>query len=43
MALAVLVIALMAGFMVDVAPRCSEAAPPSATLLIGDAIKLAGC
>ena len=43
MALAVLVIALMAGFMVDVAPRYSEAALPSATLLIGDAIKLAGC
>jgi hypothetical protein len=43
MALAVLLLALMGGFMVDVAPRCSEAAPPSATLLIDDAIKLAGC
>jgi hypothetical protein len=43
MALAMLVLALMAGFMVDVAPRCSESAPSSATLLIGDAIKLAGC
>jgi hypothetical protein len=43
MALAVLLLALMGGFMVDVAPRCNEAAPPSATLLIGDAIKVAGC
>jgi hypothetical protein len=29
--------------MLDTAPRCSESAPASATLLIGDAIKLAGC
>jgi ferric-dicitrate binding protein FerR (iron transport regulator) len=42
-ALAVLVLALMGGFMVDVAPRCTDMAPPSATLLIGDAIKVAGC
>jgi hypothetical protein len=43
MALAVLVLALMGGLMVDVAPRCADAAPPSATLRIGDAIKVAGC
>jgi hypothetical protein len=43
MALAVLVLALMGGFMVDVAPRCTDAAPPPSTLRIGDAIKLAGC
>jgi hypothetical protein len=43
MAVAVLLLALMGTFMVDLAPRCIDAAPPSATLAIGDAIKVAGC
>jgi hypothetical protein len=43
MALAVLLLALTGAFMVDIAPRCTDAAPPSATLAIGDAIKVAGC
>jgi hypothetical protein len=42
-ALAVLLLALTGAFMVDIAPRCTDAAPPSATLTIGDAIKVAGC
>ena len=43
MAVAVLVLALMGGFMVDVAPRCTDAVPAPANLSIGDAIKVAGC
>jgi hypothetical protein len=43
MALAVLLLTLTGAFMVDIAPRCTDPAPPSATLTIGDAIKVAGC
>ena len=43
MAVAVLLLALTGVFMVDIAPRCAETVPPSATLAIGDAIKVAGC
>lgn len=42
-AVAVLLLALTGAFMVDIAPRCTDTAPPSATLAIGDAIKVAGC
>jgi hypothetical protein len=43
MAVAVLLLALTGALMVDLAPRCTGAAPPSAGLTIGDAIKVAGC
>jgi hypothetical protein len=43
MVLAVLVLALMSGFAIEVGPRCTGAAPASANLSIGGAIKVAGC
>jgi hypothetical protein len=43
MFLAVPVLALMSGFAIEVGPRCTGAAPASANLSIGGAIKVAGC
>jgi hypothetical protein len=39
----VLVLALMSGFAIEVGPRCTGAAPASANVSIGGAIKVAGC
>jgi hypothetical protein len=38
----VLVLALMSGFAIEVGPRCTGAAPASANVSIGGAIKVAG-
>ena len=43
MAFAILALAVTAGFMVQFAPRCTDGASAPPTILIGGAIKVAGC
>jgi hypothetical protein len=42
-AFAVLALAAMGAFMLQVSPRCTDAASAPPTILIGGAIKVAGC
>ena|SRR5438132_1629560 len=43
MAFSVLALAVIGAFMVQFTPRCTDAASATPTILIGGAIKVAGC
>jgi hypothetical protein len=43
MAFAILALAGIGAFMVQITPRCTDAGSDAPTILIGGAIKVAGC